>query len=167
MKLTRKSFFMILQEYNSNTNNLLLHFGGFCILLGTQDIAHKMVVQACTQCSPWVSIMRVLELVFLCFFSFCLKLKSIFHILKVCYTIWTYFWICSSCWDTFPWICYHNWSCCHWTPLGNPLVMDGSESPGDSWGALWIPFSLESLKLLSIVWGVSVKFLLLHMTTAI
>ncbi|RDX72822.1 Methylsterol monooxygenase 2-2, partial [Mucuna pruriens] len=36
-------------ENHFNPNNLLLHFGRFYILLGTQDIAHKMVVQTCTQ----------------------------------------------------------------------------------------------------------------------
>jgi hypothetical protein len=48
------------------------------------------------------------------------------YIVKVCYTIWAYFWICSSCWDTFPWFCYHYWSCCHWTTLDYSLAMDGS-----------------------------------------
>ena len=89
------------------------------------------------------------------------------YIVKVCYAVWTYFWICSSCWDTFPWIRYHFWSSHHWASYDNSLVMDGSESPWDSWGALRLPFSMEPLKLHSIVWGVSVKFLVLHLTPAI
>lgn len=51
IKLTWQDFNLVSQENNVNPNSLLLHFGGFYILLGTQDIAHKMVVQTCTQCS--------------------------------------------------------------------------------------------------------------------
>ena len=85
--------------------------------------------------------------------------KSFFYLVKVCYTIWTYLWICSSCWDTFPWICYYYWSCSYWSSLDDSLDMDDFESPGDSWGALWLPFSMESFKFHSLVWGVSVMFL--------
>lgn len=82
------SLFLVLQENHFHPNNLLLHFGGFCILLGTQDITHKMLVHKCTQCSSWERIMCI---------------------------------------------------------------------PG-------LPFPVESFKLYSIVWGVSVMFILLHLT---
>jgi len=58
--------FLVLQENHFNPNNLLLHIGGFCILLGTQDTAYKMVVHKCAQCSPWVSSLHILVLIFIC-----------------------------------------------------------------------------------------------------
>ena len=79
-------------------------------------------------------------------------------IVKVCDTIWTYFGICSSCRNTFPWVCNHCWSCHHWAPLDNFVVMDGCESLRDSRGTLRLPFPMESLKFLTFIWRVSLKF---------
>lgn len=76
---------------------------------------------------------------------------------QICYTIWTDLRICSSCWDTVPWICYNSWSCYHWTASDNSLAMDGSQSPRDSWGTLWLPFPVEPLKLFTSVWRVSLE----------
>jgi hypothetical protein len=47
----KDNVFFILQECNSNADNILLHPGRFYILLGTSDFTHKMAVQACAQCS--------------------------------------------------------------------------------------------------------------------
>ncbi|KAE9461093.1 hypothetical protein C3L33_07030, partial [Rhododendron williamsianum] len=40
---------LVEQESNLYTDIVLLHPGGFCILLGAQDVAYKMAVQACPQ----------------------------------------------------------------------------------------------------------------------
>ncbi|GMP49210.1 hypothetical protein CsSME_00016263 [Camellia sinensis var. sinensis] len=39
------------QESNFYADFILLHPGGFCILLGTPNFTYKMAVQACPQCS--------------------------------------------------------------------------------------------------------------------
>lgn len=79
---------------------------------------------------------------------------QIYH-LQVCYSIWVDFWICSPCWDTFSWFCYHIWSCYYWASFVYFVVMDVITSLGDSRGTLWLPFSLEPVKFVSVLWRVS------------
>lgn len=75
--------------------------------------------------------------------------------LQVRYSIWIDFWICTPCWDTFSWFCYHTWSCYYWASFVYFVVMDVSTSFGDSRGTLWLPFSLEPVKFVSVLWRVS------------
>lgn len=46
---------LVLQESGSITDNILLHPGRFCFLLGTSHTTHEMVVQTRSQCPSWVS----------------------------------------------------------------------------------------------------------------
>lgn len=75
-----------------------------------------------------------------------------FH--QVCNTLWIDFRICSSCWNSVPGIRYYCWSYDHWASSDNSLVVDDGESPWDGWGSLWLPFPMEPLKLLAVIWGV-------------
>lgn len=81
-------------------------------------------------------------------------------LLQVCYSIWTDFWICSPCWNPVSRLRHDNWSCNYWTSFDNTLVMDDAASSRDSWGTLWLSFSMEPLKFLAFIWRVSNIFFL-------
>lgn len=74
---------------------------------------------------------------------------------QICYTFWTDFGICSPGWDIIPWLCYNCRSCHNWASSDHSVVMDGTQSAGDSWGTLWLPFPMEPLQLLTFIWRVS------------
>lgn len=75
--------------------------------------------------------------------------------IQVCYSVRVDFWICSSCWNIIPWLCHHHWSGHYGTSSIHTVVVDDSKSIGDCWGAQWVPLSLESFKLSSSIWRVS------------
>lgn len=141
----------MLQEDSVDAGYILLHPWGLCILLGPQGSTYKMAVQACSQCPP-----RVRKN----FSQFPLALSlekyvNVFISTQIRHALRTDFRICTPRWDTVSWFCNHYWPCHYWASSDDFMVMDGSQSAGDSWGSLWLPFPMEPFKLSANIWGVS------------
>lgn len=90
----------------------------------------------------------------LCQYPFMSFLLPLFH-MQICYTIWTDFWVCPSCWNLIPRLCHNCGSSSNRPSPIYTVVMDGIESLGDGWGSQWIPFPMEPIKLLPFIWRVS------------